>query len=146
MRSPRQLALDDANAQLVEYRAARAAKPSDFGNDNATGQWDGTPDHGPMLVPVIYQIGQEWRWQVLWGIHKHRWPLSMIYCIGRAIDSRGERTDLTLSLDIRDLPRKYVGRFNLDLADGCGRQRHRTIIGRALADGFDLATIVEGRR
>lgn len=125
----------DVNRQLREYQAARTADPSAFGSRD--GCWDNTPDHGPM--PLICWEREEpgTRWWILWGVHKHRWPFDYIYCFGNASDSRGELTDPLLTLDVRDLPKKYIGRFRLD-PRRCNRGNHRTIIARALADGFDL--------
>lgn len=134
-----QTCLDEANRQTREYKTTRAANPDPFGHHD--GFMDGTPDHGPMPLPIIYQQGEDWKWSVIWGVHKHPWPLTYVYCLGMAVDSRGERTALDLQFDIRDMPKKYVGRFILDRDPGCGRNSHRTIIGRALADGFDLKTI-----
>lgn len=123
--------LAEANRQLKEYRARRALNPEQFGS--ADGCWDNTPDHGPMAL--IFDGG------LVWGMHKHPWPFEYIYCFGKAWDSKGERTDPLLTLDIRDLPGKYIGRFKLDRPSrGCGRNSHRTILARAVADGYDFAT------
>lgn len=138
MPSPLQIALDDVIAQREEYRLARWAKPAFFGN--ADGYFDGTPEDGPMPVLVLLRV-PKWHFRVLWGIHKHAWPMDFIYCSGLAIHSRGERTDPTLQFDIRDLPKQFIGRFKMDHPDGCGRSRHAKVIGRALDAGFDLTTI-----
>jgi hypothetical protein len=144
MRSPIQQCIDEANRQIAELRLARLANPDAFGSRH--GCFDQTPEHGPMLLPIVYETAEGWRWRVLWGVHKHPWPLTFIYCLGRASDSRGERSDPGLIFDLRKLPKKYLGRFNLDRDPGCARASHRTIIARALADGFDLTTITEDAR
>lgn len=133
------LCLAEVNRQLDDYRVQRVADPARFGS--ADGRWDGTPDGGPMPLMVFFKRGDEWRWRVLWGIHKYEWPLSFWYCIGTAADSRGERTDPALEFDIRELPKSFIGRFDINRSDDCGRKRHVKIIGRALAADFDLASI-----
>lgn len=124
----------DADAQLAEYRARRAATPTLFGN-GPDGAMDGTHESGPL--PFFCFAPDNSRGWLLWHVHKWPWPLDYIYCIGKAWDSAGERTDPLLTLDVRDLPESYVGRLKID-AKTCRRRNHRKIIGRALADGYEL--------
>lgn len=141
--SPVSLCLAEGNRQIRDYQALRKSKPDEFGNSK-DGCWDGTPEIGPMLLPIIWIDGAgKPHWRVLWGVHKHRWPLSYIYCFGTALQSRGERSDPAVLFDIRNLPKIFIGRFDLTRDPGCERKSHRTIIGRALAAGFELAEIAE---
>ncbi len=132
-------AYDDAMAQLEEYHQRRAENPSHFGND-LFGAWDGTPEKGP--TPLICHSGS---WMhpagLVWCVHKYTWPLDYIYCFGKAWESRGERTDPLLTIDIRDLPKEFIGRFKLQVtsANGHHRKAHRTVLGRAFAANFDFA-------
>lgn len=126
---------EDIKAQSAEYQARRKATPTLFGN-GPDGSWDGTPEYGPL--PFLCFGPEDDRGWLLWCVHKHPWPLEYIYCFGKAWDSAGERTDPLLTLDVRDLPKQYVGRLKID-AKTCRSRNHRTIIGRALADGYDLA-------
>jgi hypothetical protein len=126
----------DIDRQLVDYRAARAAKPEHFGH-SPDGAWDGTPEYGPM--PVMLIDTKTFAWRVMWGIHKHPWPLQFWYCFGEAMDSKGERTDPLLQFDIRTLPKKYIGRFQIEKMNGCERRSHISVLSRAFADGFDFA-------
>lgn len=144
MRSPLQQCLDEANRQIDIYKQERVANPQAFGS--ADGFFDGTPEDGPMALPVIWfdPAIRDVRWRVLWGVHKHQWPLTWAYCFGWAKDSRGERTAADLVFDMRDLPKRYIGRFNLDRDPGCARKSHRTILTRAFLDNFDLTTIAGG--
>lgn len=130
-------ALDTLNSQCRAYRKMRAASPELFGH-SSDGFMDGTPDNGPMGLTLMFERDGTWQHRVIWGVHKHPFPLSFIYCIGTACDSRGERTDQALILDIRDMPRKFIGRYKIDRDAGCGRRSHCTILQRALAAGFDL--------
>ena len=143
MAAPLTLCLAEANEQIRQYKLDRQAEPSAFGN-SSDGAWDGTPEHGPMLLPIVWlDAAHQGHWRVLWGVHKHPWPLTYIYCFGTASQSRGERTDPAFLFDIRNMPKRFIGRFNLDRDPGCGRKSHRKIITRALADGFDLSAIAE---
>lgn len=133
------LALGAINRQRADYRTLRAEYPEQFGPFD--GAMDGTPELGPMPLPIFWEAAGDWHWRVLWGIHKHSWALDYSYCLGIASDSRGERTSPQLMFDVRDMPSRYIGRFAINKAPICGRKPHRTIIGRALADSFDLASI-----
>lgn len=126
----------DRVAQLDEYQAFRATHPAAFGN-SPDGAMDGTPETGPLHV-FCFSPDQKQAW-LLWHVHKWPWPMQYWYCFGRASDSRGERTDETLMLDVRDLPKQYVGRLKLDSKTTWFRN-HRKAIGAALADGYDLAS------
>lgn len=133
-------ALNERDAQLAEYCALRAASPGLFGN-SCDGCWDGTPETGPqccLAYDPAADTRDDCRWWLLWRVYKHAWPLDYIYCIGRASDSRGERTQLLLTLDVRTLPKRYVGRYKLDLGARRDFKPHRVVISRALADGYDL--------
>lgn len=121
--------------QLDDYKAQRAANPAAFGN-SADGAMDGTPETGPLSV-FCFSPDQKQGW-LLWHVHKWPWPMQFWYCFGRAADSCGERTSEDLMLDVRDLPEKYIGRLKLD-AKTRWFKNHRIVIGRALADGYDLA-------
>ena len=131
-----QSAVDEANRQRRAYRDLRAASPELFGNHD--GYFDNTPEHGPFPIPIAYERNGEWRARVIWGVHKYDWAMAFIYCVGTASDSRGERTDPKLVLDIRRLPKKYIGRFQIDKQAGCARRSHVKVFQRALADGLDL--------
>lgn len=138
-RYPVKEAYDDAMAQLEEYRQRRADNPANFGHD-LFGAWDGTPETGP--APLICHSGL---WVhpagLFWRVYKHAWPLDYIYCFGKAWDSRGERTDPLLTIDIREIPKEFVGRFKLQItsANCHHRKAHCTVLGRAFAAGFDFA-------
>lgn len=126
---------DEAHSQSVEYRTRRVAQPEAFGNA-PDGSMDGTAPTGP-LPAICWAPDQKQGW-LLWHIHKWPWPLQYHYCFGKAWDSKGERTDPFLAIDVRDLPKQYHGRLKID-AKTRWRKNHRIIIGRALADGYDLA-------
>ena len=137
---PIRRALEEINAQCTEYRERREANPGQFGN--ADGAWDNThPKWGPGHVIAVWIDSLGYQYRIFWTVHKHSWALEYHYCFGKAWDSRGERTDLALGFDIRDLPQKYIGRFQLDKMRGCDRRRHATILSRACADGFDFSSI-----
>ncbi|WP_226018652.1 hypothetical protein [Novosphingobium sp. FKTRR1] len=126
----------DAAAQADEYRRRRAATPELFGN-GADGAMDGTnPITGPVPL-IVFSPDQRQGW-LLWCIHKWPWPLQYWYCFGKAWDSRGERTDELLMIDVRDIPARYHGRLKLDTKT-TWHKNARKIIGCALADGYDLA-------
>lgn len=134
-------ATDEINRQRAQYVADRIAKPKHFGH-SSDGCWDGTHETGPACLGLNYKDGRDYRFRIIWCVHKHPWPFDYIYCIGTASDSRGERTDPNLTLDIRQMPKKYIGRYRLELNDACDRRAHRKVLERALSDGFDLATHV----
>lgn len=121
--------------QLDEYKSLRASTPEAFGN-SLDGAMDGTPETGPLHV-FCFSPDMKQAW-LLWHVHKWPWPLQFWYCFGRASDSRGERTEESLMLDVRDLPEKYIGRLKLD-SKTTWFKNHRKVITRALADGYDLA-------
>lgn len=126
----------DHLAQLDEYKAQRRSYPEAFGN-GPDGTMDGTPETGP-LHAFCFSPDQKQGW-LLWHVHKWPWPMQFWYCFGRACDSRGERTDEALMLDVRDLPKQYIGRLKLD-SKTTWFKNHRKVIGAALADGYDLAS------
>lgn len=129
--------LADIDGQLANYRADRAVNPSAYGP--ADGCFDGTdPQHGPMPLALLFKRGDGYDFRVIWGVHKHAWPMDFWYCIGNATDSRGERTAEHLMLDIRDLPKGYIGRYKLEPNERCDRRSHQKVLERALADGFNL--------
>lgn len=139
--APMRIALREVNRQLDEYRALRAGNPADFGH-SSDGCWDGThPKFGPAEMMVIYcdeNHPAKYTHRIFWAMHKHPWPETYWYCIGAASDSRGERTDRTKLFDIRQLPKKYIGRFKIDKLN-CGRPQHQKILRRACEDGFDFS-------
>lgn len=131
-------AVAHVNVQGRGYRRRRLENPADFGH--ADGCFDGTPErYGPMPLICVEREEVGARWWVLWGMHKHRFPSDYWFCFGNAWDSKGERTDPLLLVDIRTLPKQYIGRFQLHKLGGCGMGKQRAIFTRALADGYDLA-------
>ncbi|WP_226019746.1 hypothetical protein [Novosphingobium sp. FKTRR1] len=128
--------LDEARAQADEYRRCRAATPELFGN-SADGAMDGTDEKsGPQLL-IVSAPDEKSGW-ILWHVHKWPWPMQYWYCFGKAWDSRGERTNELLMIDVRDIPQRYHGRLKLD-SKTTWHKNARKILGRALADGYDLA-------
>lgn len=131
-------AVAHVNVQGRGYRRRRRANPADFGH--ADGCFDSTPESwGPFPLICFEREELGARWWVLWGTHKHRFPSEYWFCFGNAWDSKGERTDPFLVVDIRTLPKRYIGRFKLAARSTCGMKAQRTIFTRALADGYDLA-------
>lgn len=131
--------VEDAKFQRGQYRALRGMAPAQFGN-SPDGCMDGTDTYGP--APFICWSPDETQGWLLWHVHKWPWPMEYWYCFGNAWDSRGERTNERYMLDVRDLPEKYRGRLKID-AKTCRSKNHRIIIGRALADGYDLPAHAE---
>lgn len=129
----------EVNRQVDQYRADRAARPDDFGHGD--GCFDGTPEQGPWHLALLYKRDGDYKTRVLWHVYKYNWPMEYWYCIGTASDSRGERSDMTTQLDIRTLPKKYIGRYKLGGVNH--RNTHIKVLERALADGFDLAAHIE---
>lgn len=128
--------LQFAQNQLLHYREHRRLCPSQYGNQ-PDGSMDGTPESGPAFV-----IAWDWRARrnpqhyIFWSVHKHPWPLQFIYCFGNAVDSRGERTDPSLTIDIRDLA-EHIGTNRIAKANW-GSKSHLEVLTRALTAG-DLA-------
>jgi len=126
--------VDEVTFQRSQYSALRGMAPGRFGNA-LNGCMDGTPEIGPYPL-ICWAPGYSQGW-LLWHVHKWPWPMDYWYCFGKAWDSRGERTDERYMLDVRDLPEHYRGRLKID-AKTRRIKNHRIIIGRALADGYDL--------
>lgn len=94
------LAIATARKQLRDYRFARKNNPAAFGH-SACGAMDGTcANEGPAYVIGVHD-GQ---FIILWGFHKHAWASRFHWCVGKASDARGERTDPALTIDLRRLP------------------------------------------
>lgn len=129
---------DDINRQRRDYVQARLADPDRYGHTD-DGCMDGTPETGPAPLPVMWGDHGDYHFRNLWCVHKWPWPFEYWYCFGEAKDSRGERTDEALMLDVRTLPKAYIGRYQVARATKCCRRAHKIVIGRALADGYDLA-------
>lgn len=119
-----------AQSRQAAYVDHRRRFPSFFGN-SADGAMDGTPVTGPAFVFAPYR-GEDGKHRIMtfWSVHKYAWPLQFVYFFGDPIDSRGERTDPDLCLDIRDL-KDAIG-CNRILQANWGSRSHSKVLTRAL--------------
>jgi hypothetical protein len=117
------------------YHQFRRHQPELFGH-HPDGSMDGTPETGPSFV---FALDRRKRAQIFtfWSVHKHPWPLQFIYHFGDVIDCRGERTDPSLTIDIRDFGPELIGTNRILRADW-GSKSHIEVLSRALTEG-DLA-------
>lgn len=125
--------LQIAQNQLAHYREHRAKYPSLFGN-HSDGSMDGTPESGPnFCFAVGKSTGGKGEIYTFWSVHKHAWPMQFLYFFGHPVDSRGERTDPDLTIDIRDLG-AAIGTNRITQALW-GSKSHIEVLRRALTSG-----------
>lgn len=99
---------------------------------------DGTPESGPNFAFAVGKnaLGRPEIF-TFWSVHKHAWPMQFLYFFGQAVDSRGERSDPDLTIDIRDLG-EHIGTNRITQA-AWGSKSHIEVLRRALVTG-DLST------
>lgn len=133
--------LQIAQTQLERYREHRKRYPSLFGH-HRDGSMDGTPESGPRFVFAVGK-GVSGKAEVFtfWSVHKHAWPMQFLYFFGDPIDSRGERTDPDLTIDLRDLG-PAIGSNRISQAMW-GSKSHLEVLRRALANGQLAARMLE---
>lgn len=135
--SPMQL----AHSQIAHYRDTRARFPSLFGH-HSDGTMDWTPIGGPNYC---FATGKNLLGKTeiftFWSVHKHAWPMQFLYFFGDAVDSRGERTDPDLTIDIRELG-AAIGTNRITQAMW-GSKSHIEVLRRALTKGDLAARILD---